>query len=216
MKHSELHDKIKVFEVAGIPTSGFDYAIPQFYFDQLVGMGFAHPSAWFVSDCASVTLPIVRHVGEAVYRFLEKRSEENTTVFTSYMDQSCKDGASAGDLLLWEFLCHRNNEEVDAGFDSLTAITEAWTDGFSKGRKTMADDLENAHTNLYDLVSDDRVANAAGSAIGHDFGLKKSIEHTDRWYTENGTFTNIGLARRAIRMISEAINLAREEVKAGA
>jgi hypothetical protein len=90
-----------------------------------------------------------------------------------------------------------------------------------KARLVMAYDcdsnvLKALETPLYELVADDRVANAAGSAIGHDFGLKKSREHTDRWETENGTFTNIGLTRRAIRMVSEAIHIAGEEVKTGA
>lgn len=49
----------------------------------------------------------------------------------------------------------------------------------------------------------DEQAEAIGRAIAKDFGLKRSREHSDRWLTESGTFTNKGIALRALRMIKE-------------
>ena len=45
-------------------------------------------------------------------------------------------------------------------------------------------------------------AEKIGAEIAQDFGLKRSKEHSDRWQTENGTFTNKGIARRAHSIIA--------------
>jgi hypothetical protein len=50
---------------------------------------------------------------------------------------------------------------------------------------------------------DDESAERIGKAIAEDFGLKRSREHADRYVTQNGTFTNKGIARRARRHIEE-------------
>lgn len=53
-------------------------------------------------------------------------------------------------------------------------------------------------------LSDDQ-AERIGRAIATDFGLSKSPEHSGRWITLSGTFTNKGLARRAHRLIVEGL-----------
>lgn len=49
----------------------------------------------------------------------------------------------------------------------------------------------------------DEQAERIGAIIAADFGLKRSTEYPNRYETENGTFTNKGVARRALRMIKE-------------
>lgn len=61
----------------------------------------------------------------------------------------------------------------------------------------------NHRTNYYKDLSDEQTEKA-GAKIAMDFELKRSREHPDRWQTVNGTFTNKGIARRALRLIFEA------------
>lgn len=53
------------------------------------------------------------------------------------------------------------------------------------------------------LILNDEDAERIGAELSEDFGLERSKEHPDRWQTLNGTFTNKGIARRALRIIEE-------------
>ncbi len=51
-------------------------------------------------------------------------------------------------------------------------------------------------------LNDDE-AELIGGILAEDFGLSRSTNHPDRWQTLNGSFTNRGIARRAMRLIEE-------------
>ncbi len=53
------------------------------------------------------------------------------------------------------------------------------------------------------LILNDEDAERIGAALAADFGLERAKDHKDRWQTTEGTFTNKGIARRAIRLIEE-------------
>ncbi len=53
------------------------------------------------------------------------------------------------------------------------------------------------------LLLSNEDAERIGAELAADFGLARSSEHRDRWQTENGTFTNKGIARRALRIIED-------------
>ena len=52
----------------------------------------------------------------------------------------------------------------------------------------------------------DEQAKKIGQKIAADFGLKKSRENSDRYVTESGDFTALGIARRAVRFIEEYLD----------
>lgn len=54
-------------------------------------------------------------------------------------------------------------------------------------------------------LTDDEAAKA-GDELARDFGLKRADDHPDRWQTENGSFRNQGISRRAIRIIQDAMD----------
>jgi len=49
--HEQLHDKIKVFAMAGDDTGAYDYALPDSMLKELVKMGVDNPGAWYIADC---------------------------------------------------------------------------------------------------------------------------------------------------------------------
>ncbi len=61
---------------------------------------------------------------------------------------------------------------------------------------------------IYASLTDEE-AKIAGEEIAFDFMLKQDDE-TGRYITMNGTFTAIGIARRALRMIESAREAARQ------
>jgi hypothetical protein len=51
-------------------------------------------------------------------------------------------------------------------------------------------------------LNDDE-AELIGGILAEDFDLSRSKDNPDRWQTLNGSFTNKGIARRAMRLIEE-------------
>jgi hypothetical protein len=130
--HRHLHDKIKVFEMAGDDTRAYDYAIPDHMLQELRKMGIENPGAWFVADCSGPSaFAHLRHVGEAFYKILHHRSDANKEIFMQiHGDEIVND-------VIMTFAGNAVCNEADAGFIDLNMVIGLITESYSRGRKSM-------------------------------------------------------------------------------
>lgn len=134
IKHRDLYDKLKVFELAGENSDkGWDYAIPQSCFDALMKMGIAEPGRWFVADCTGM-FPKLRHIGEAVFTILHARSEANKEIFYALHG----DGIVMS--IIRDYAGNSVCNEVDAGLVDLNMVIGLITEAYSQGRKSLVNE----------------------------------------------------------------------------
>lgn len=139
IKKRDLDDKLKVFELAGEDSSsGWDTAIPQEWFDQLLKMGIDSPVTWFVTDCKSHPYKL-RHVGEALDAILEARSLVNNDVFSKMWETANDQHSSTQDKAVLKFVCNSPDNmicnESDSGFSDLNTVIAAFHAGWEDGSK---------------------------------------------------------------------------------
>lgn len=138
--YEHLNDKIKAFILAGEDTSGYDYAIPQAIYEELIRMGVENPGEWYCMDCRSNPWRL-RHVGEAVYLILAARKKANdeimgqlvngdhnewvNDIFSNFPDNQVFHEADCG-LLDMKMVISIVNESFKAGqFKAQTHILES-------------------------------------------------------------------------------------------
>lgn len=134
IKHRDLFDKLRVFQLAGEESqSGWDYAIPQACFDELLKMGIQDAGRWFVMDCQSQPWRL-RHIGEAVFTILHARSEANKEIFLATIHNN-----EILARVLQSSVGEGVNSEADAGLIDLNVVIGIIAEAYSLGRKDMKD-----------------------------------------------------------------------------
>ena len=133
--YRDIFDKIGVFKAAGDSTDGYDYAIPQAMFDDLLKMGIEEPGRWFVADCSGpCAFPKLRHIGEAIYTILHARSKANEEITKAHVE------SGEWDSPVWEiimqFAGNQVCNEADAGFVDYNIVIGLITEAYAKGRKS--------------------------------------------------------------------------------
>jgi hypothetical protein len=129
----QLDDKLELFKLAGFTEtgSGWDYAIPQEYFDKLTMMGIDNPGAWFLMDCSSRPWAL-HHVGEAYCAILAHRSKANQEqwdpLFKMRNSKDAQEKALAS--FIYDSPDNRVLDEADAGLLDLNYIIAAFNHGW--------------------------------------------------------------------------------------
>lgn len=130
-KHN-IEDKLNAFVLAGIATStsGWDYAIPQYCFDQLLRMGIDNPGQWFAADCTS-GFAVIHHVGEAYRAILDNRSKANEEIFSNMYDSRVNLKETRQDEKFYDFISDDDQarEEANAGLVYLNLLSRAFKAG---------------------------------------------------------------------------------------
>lgn len=137
-----LDDKIKLFVFAGIAKnegSGWDYAIPQGWCDELSEQGIDHPAAWFAADCTGPgATPVLHHIGEAYVAICNHRSKANQELWPELWKLS--DGGPQ-DKALYQFIHsapdNRVLDEADAGFLDMNFLIAAFNHGWTQGSRSV-------------------------------------------------------------------------------
>lgn len=140
----QLEDKLELFKLAGIANksgSGWDYAIPQAWFDQLSKMGLAkgggHP---YMADCTG-TFPVLHHEGECYPIILNHRSEANSEIFTEmfnkqYAESDTPEAISCEKAFYRSFIRDEVARcEADAGFLDINICQRFFMEGMYYGEK---------------------------------------------------------------------------------
>lgn len=127
IKHRDLFDKLRVFQLAGEESqSGWDYAIPQSCFDELLKMGVEDAGRWFVMDCQSQPWRL-RHIGEAVFTILHARSEANKEIMMALH------GDEIVSSIFRDFAGNTVFNEADSGLVDLNMAIGIATEAYSRG-----------------------------------------------------------------------------------
>lgn len=163
--HAQLHDRLEVFKMAGLTDGrGWDYAIPQSMFDELLKMGIESPGSWFVTDCTEIC-PKLRHVGEAVFIILEHRSKVNEEQFMHFFEHTQQGNGSEIEnefRMFYSDDCAESiRAECDAGFITFGDLQGIYNAGFRRAQEIKhkehminIDDLRNLVNNLLACVMD--------------------------------------------------------------
>lgn len=151
-----LHNKLALFKAAGYDCeTGWDTAIPQAWFDELLKMCGGMPIQWWVADCKTFcTLPVLHHIGEALFDILTARAKANEEILDQCLAanfESDEQGTAAE--MLWKFIAKQRelNDDAGAGFTHLNFITSAWMDGYNRGKEAA---LKEAADNAKALVNE--------------------------------------------------------------
>lgn len=130
IKYRDLYDKLRVFQLAGEDSDkGWDYAIPQGCFDELLKMGIEEPSRWFVADCTKGIFARLRHIGEAVFTILHARSEANKEISLAIH------GDEIVSRVFHEFAGNAIFNEADCGLLDLNLAIGLVAEAHSRGMK---------------------------------------------------------------------------------
>lgn len=134
MQRRNLTDKLEAFVLSGIAksTSGWDYAIPQAWCDQLTRMGVDNPGRWFAADCTGPSaFPVIHHVGEAYIAIAEHRSKANGEIWQSLFTLAYTKGVSEDSRSLYNHVQSNQRllDDTDCGFTDLNFVIEAFTAG---------------------------------------------------------------------------------------
>jgi hypothetical protein len=137
-KHN-IEDKLNAFVLAGIATSthNWDYAIPQYWFEELQRMGIQNPGQWFAADCHGGFAKL-HHVGEAYAAILNHRSQANTEIFNGVFEAMWDHKASDEQKALCDFIINDDQvrDELESGFADLNLLSRAFYSGMAAARKS--------------------------------------------------------------------------------
>lgn len=180
IKHRDLFDKLKVFEIAGEKSDkGWDYAIPQGCFDELLKMGIEEPSRWFVADCTKGIFAQLRHIGEAVFTILHARSEANKEISLAIH------GDEVVSRVFHEFADNAIFNEADCGLLDLNLAIGLVTEAYSRGRKSSREDALALVNEKKDpnLILESSINPGDEFTAPHSITLRKWSE--DQWVTHS-------------------------------
>lgn len=133
-------DKLTLLSIAGIAPeggSGWDYAIPQSMFDELMRMGIEEPGRWFVADCTKTLVPQLHHIGEAWVTILHHRSKANEENFHELFRANSGNVESPVFRFITDFPENAIWNEADVGLSDINHIVAAFYGGYAQGQKDL-------------------------------------------------------------------------------
>lgn len=129
-----MHDKLAIFRKAGYDTDGWDYAIPQTMFDELLKMGM-EIQPYFVADCSAGVSVKLRHAGEALFDLLQQRSDMNGEFLLVLVNETDDQGKALVQYINDRPFDNQIYNEADSGFLDLQLIVSAFNAGWVQAER---------------------------------------------------------------------------------